>query len=237
MSSIEYDLFREDYKNTYLSPNPYMMITDNGNALVVKAIEPHKGTMVINCVSDQPRIDGEVEIVFDNNHGFIDYTQSFKDFGFPEFLDGLTKFFNIKAKIEIMPDNMYLLTIGGDNLEDSYSLLCTASLDNYFKDIDLYMTDINLRRSNVVSNLEKLSWYTVSVNYMQTAAKSKLSKIKPYNLTIIGIQFDNAKVNQIMTNLNDVIFLIDTVTLNDCSFATDEVKNTFMNIFRGAKFY
>lgn len=236
MNSIEYDLFREDYKNTYLSPNPYLTITDNGRSLIVKAIPPHKGVMTIDCTSDQPIIDGEVGITFDN-HSFIDYTQTFKDFGFPGFLDGLTKFFNIKAKIEIMPDNIYLLTIGGDKLEDSYSLLCTSSLDNYFKDIDLYMTDINLRRSNVVSNLEKLSWYATSVNYMQTAGKSKLNKIKPYNLTIIGIQFDNARVNQIAANLSDAIFLVDTVTLNDCSFATDEVREIFMNLFRGTKFY
>lgn len=234
MQNLEYQMFIKEYGRILNMPNNFISISDNNGVLYLKANENHT-ILEINCTDEKINYNGYIQIIIDNNIGFIDYTQSFLEFGFPDYITGLSKYFDLNATIEICGDNKYQLTIGGSNVP-GINFISNSSLDNYFKDIDLYMTDINLRRSNGASSLEKLTWFFTSLNYMQVVGKRKINQIKPYELNIYSMNIDEKTCQKLKEELSDIIVIVDCINFHDCHFE-DNAFNDFQNLFMGAKFY
>ena len=230
MENLGFQLFCKEYGRIVNVENKYLDVSIENDTIILRS-KTANGALRIACKNEDESYDGKVEVRLDNNQ-FHDYNESMIEFGFPECLSGIAKYFNLKCKIEICADNVYILTIGGPDM-DGMNLITSTTMDNYFKDVDMYMTDINLRKSNVVSSVEKLRWYFSSLNYMQVVGKSKINKIKPYNLVVSSMIINKKTMDAVHEEISEPIVILDTIEFRDCELENDGLE--FCEIARGVK--
>lgn len=218
-----FDLFKEDFP--YEKDAAGDTTVDIGNYVI--NIKNNDSFLKIDCTKkDAVKIDGILKINM-NNVVFVDFEENLFNTGLlPKAMKAM-QYFNLSCTIEIMSDK-YIICIGSEEDVKGRLLNPTTPIEKYFKNTDIYMTDINIKRANI-NNKAKFNWLVKSLYYMQATTRDS-----KYQYDIEMHDFDitqqMVKIAKVESNY-EKIYIVPVMKLTNINFDTKETENEFKEIF------